>query len=80
MSIRHCVDTIMNLPPSCSSILLLPREVRVDAMVPYHLDGKAENVYSQTLDRIYNGHNVAAIISLLNFLFIKLVSVLYSLY
>ena len=65
---------MMNLPLSCSSFLLLPPEVKVDAMLPYHLDVSIEGLYSQTLDTIYNGHNVAVIITLLNFLYMKLVS------
>ena len=77
--IRHCIDTMMNLPLSCSSFLVLPPEVKVDTILPYHLDASTvKSLYSQTLDKIYNDHNVAVIVALLNFLYMKLVSTYYT--
>ncbi|XP_065912094.1 synembryn-A-like [Dysidea avara] len=71
--LSHCIDTMMNLPLSCSSFLVLPPEVKVDTILPYHLDASTvKSLYSQTLDKIYNDHNVAVIVALLNFLYMKL--------
>ena len=65
---------MMNVPVSCSACLLLPAQVKVDELVQNHCDNpNVKLLYSEKLDRLYDDHNMAVIVSLLNFLSTKLV-------
>ena len=64
---------MMNVPPSCSACLLLPAQVKIDELVQHHIDPNIQLLYREKLDKVYSDHNMAVIVSLLNFVCTKLV-------
>ena len=64
---------MMNIPPSCSAHLLLPAQVKIDELIHHRVDPNIQILYSDKLDKLYCGHNMAVITSLLNFVCAKLV-------
>lgn len=64
---------MMNAPVSCSAALLLPAQVEIDKLVQHHIDPNIQLLYSEKLDKLYSDHNMAVIVSLLNFICTKLV-------
>jgi len=64
---------MMNVPVSCSTCLLLPTEVKIDELTQHRIDPNIKFLYSEKLDRVYDDHNMAVIVSLLNFVDTKLV-------
>ena len=74
---------MINVPVTCVAALLLPAQVEIDKLVQHHIDPNIQLLYAEKLDKLYGDHNMAVIVSLLNFVCTKLVCkylLLYILY
>lgn len=63
----------MNVPVKCSTCLLLPAHVKIDELIQHQIDPNIKLLYSEELDKVYDDHNMAVIVSLLNYVCTKLV-------